>query len=48
MKVSLSYGKDKDKNLVSNEISSDVFFTVFCSHSQIDIVIKKKKKKVET
>lgn len=25
MKVSLSYGKDKDKNLVSNEISSDVF-----------------------
>ena len=25
-----------------------MFFTVFCSHSQIDIVIKKKKKKVET
>lgn len=41
MKVSLSYGKDKDKNLVSNEISSD-FFTVFCSHSHIDKVIKKK------
>ena len=40
MKVSLSYGKDKDKNLVSNEISSDVFKL----SSQIDIVIKKKKK----
>ena len=45
MKVSLSYGKDKDKNLVSNEISSD-FFTVFCSHSHIDKVIKKKKLKL--
>ena len=26
MKVSLSYGKDKDKNLFSNEISSDAFY----------------------